>query len=203
MQNWLNDIPQLLNYFVPGYFAVVIFNFVTYSKEIKRQEVFITNSIVISFILNAITNSIGNYVQCIAKHKLIALLVEAVIFGLCVGFLWKKEKIQNQIEFIFGRNFADNPFIETWRTIDDNQIWQVTVQLNGTPYIFVGQLTAVYDPYGDSVLELSYYQKYDGEGNLIADGTCSDNQKLFFGQDKILYLDQRIIDKERAYDSLV
>lgn len=203
MQNWLTDIPQLLNYFVPGYLTILIFHYVTYSKWYKRNEIFITNSIVISYFLNQINMKLDKYFQVFANHRLTTLLVEAVCLGLCVGLLWKKEKIQQWSELFFDRNLTESPYIETWQKIDDDQIWQVTVQLNGFPYIYVGQLTTVYNPHGDSILELSYYQKYDTDSNLIEDCTNSDSRKLYFEQDKILYLDQHIKNKETNNDCLV
>mgnify|MGYP004554525553 CR=1 FL=1 len=122
----LNNMPLLLEYFVPGFVTLSIFSFFVSRKHSKY---FIVNSVVVSYILRALCISIHSFI-C-KKHKfewnerIIWLMVIAVIVSIIMIFLYDS-KIVN---FVFRKI--------NYKSIHDN-IWRDVIDYkNGTTMRFI------------------------------------------------------------------
>lgn len=175
--NWITDlirnIPELLNYFVPGYIFISIYDFILLKKN-NYQETNLTifKSVTISYILKTLYDKIITkweievlYREIDPLLNIIILLFMSTILGYLFGLIGYSSII-NKLLLKIGIH----------RTVKDN-IWSNIIKKGHYLRIFAkdysksycGQCTYYENDEKEPIVVLSRYQIFDSSAEVICD----------------------------------
>lgn len=201
LQTIIDSIPQLLIFFVPGFVTIVCFKFVTYTERNDNDNRVFLSSVVCSYLMYTITTIIIDKISRSQSLFIAVLLVEAIVAGFAVGFVWKSKRVQFVLSKCFSRNIVESSFVETWRNITAEQVWFVDLYLKEPKQIISGQVVNVYDPYKTPVIRVMCFSIYNQNGNLLEDQNDSDSISLLINLSNINYYIESIEERKNPDDT--
>ena len=201
LQTIIDSIPQLLICFVPGFVTIVCFKFVTYTERNDNDNRVFLSSVVCSYLMYTITTIIIDKISRSQSLFIAVLLVEAIVAGFAVGFVWKSKRVQFVLSKCFSRNIVESSFVETWRNITAEQVWFVDLYLKEPKQIISGQVVNVYDPYKTPVIRVMCFSIYNQKGNLLEDQNDSDSISLLINLSNINYYIESIEERKNPDDT--
>ena len=201
LQIIIDSIPQLLIFFVPGFVTIVCFKFVTYTERNDNDNRVFLSSVVCSYLMYTITTIIIDKISRSQSLFIAVLLVEAIVAGFAVGFVWKSKPVQFVLSKCFSRNIVESSFVETWRNITAEQVWFVDLYLKEPKQIISGQVVNVYDPYKTPVIRVMCFSIYNQNGNLLEDQNDSDSISLLINLSNINYYIESIEERKNPDDT--
>lgn len=201
LQTIIDSIPQLLIFFVPGFVTIVCFKFVTYTERNDNDNRVFLSSVVCSYLMYTITTIIIDKISRSQSLFIAVLLVEAIVAGFAVGFVWKSKRVQFVLSKCFSRNIVESSFVETWRNITAEQVWFVDLYLKEPKQIISGQVVNVYDPYKTPVIRVMCFSIYNQNGNLLEDQNDSDSFSLLINLSNINYYIESIEERKNPDDT--
>ncbi len=201
LQTIIDSIPQLLIFFVPGFVTIVCFKFVTYTERNDNDNRVFLSSVVCSYLMYTITTIIIDKISRSQSLFIAVLLVEAIVAGFAVGFVWKSKRVQFVLSKCFSRNIVESSFVETWRNITAEQVWFVDLYLKEPKQIISGQVVNVYDPYKTPVIRVMCFSIYNQKGNLLEDQNDSDSISLLINLSNINYYIESIEERKNPDDT--
>ena len=201
LQTIIDSIPQLLIFFVPGFVTIVCFKFVTYTERNDNDNRVFLSSVVCSYLMYTITTIIIDKISRSQSLFIAVLLVEAIVAGFAVGFVWKSKRVQFVLSKFFSRNIVESSFVETWRNITAEQVWFVDLYLKEPKQIISGQVVNVYDPYKTPVIRVMCFSIYNQNGNLLEDQNDSDSISLLINLSNINYYIESIEERKNPDDT--
>ena len=201
LQTIIDSFPQLLIFFVPGFVTIVCFKFVTYTERNDNDNRVFLSSVVCSYLMYTITTIIIDKISRSQSLFIAVLLVEAIVAGFAVGFVWKSKRVQFVLSKCFSRNIVESSFVETWRNITAEQVWFVDLYLKEPKQIISGQVVNVYDPYKTPVIRVMCFSIYNQKGNLLEDQNDSDSISLLINLSNINYYIESIEERKNPDDT--
>lgn len=157
----INNIPGLLQYFIPGYWVLFLFCFLT-SKKINATTKNIL-SCVISYILLSLIYLIRNIIPLnlipnnALSNSALSLII-GTIFSILISFILINEKTSKILTKFFYKTINDN----IWRDVLDLENGSnLKVYVKDKDYYVIGSCDT-YEENGDSSwISISGFAKYD------------------------------------------
>ena len=178
----INNIPELLNYFVPGYIFISIYNFMLLKKaNVQEGNFIILKSIAISYILKTLYDKIITqweievlYVEIDPLLNVIILLFISLILGYLLGLIGYSP-VANKFLLRFGIH----------RTVKEN-IWANVIKKGHYIRVFkkdysksyCGQCTFYENDTREPIIVLSRYVIYNDNAEVICDYSNDDTASI-------------------------
>lgn len=184
--SWITDliknIPELLNYFVPGYIFISIYNFMLLKKaNVQESNFIILKSIAISYILKTLYDKIITqweievlYVEIDPLLNVTILLFISLILGYLLGLIGYSP-VANKFLLRFGIH----------RTVKEN-IWANVIKKGHYIRVFkkdysksyCGQCTFYENDTREPIIVLSRYVIYNDNADVICDYSNDDTASI-------------------------
>ena len=184
--SWITDliknIPKLLNYFVPGYIFISIYNFMLLKKaNVQESNFIILKSIAISYILKTLYDKIITqweievlYVEIDPLLNVTILLFISLILGYLLGLIGYSP-VANKFLLRFGIH----------RTVKEN-IWANVIKKGHYIRVFkkdysksyCGQCTFYENDTREPIIVLSRYVIYNDNADVICDYSNDDTASI-------------------------
>ena len=134
----LNQIPIILEYFIPGFVFLTLFNFFTSRKSEKYQLI---TSVVISYIIKSSLSILHTvmltHVIFRTSEKVIILVINSIVTAILLSVVYKSKWLQHILIKIGNNTVHDNIWIDV---LDQNDGSIVRVDLGDTVYFGVVEL---------------------------------------------------------------
>ena len=196
----LNGITVFAQYFVPGYIFLSCFYFSSAIKNKDGIEIQLIKSVTFSYIIFTASYYLANFTFGFLKgFEIVLSIVISSFLGLLFGRLRKTKLILKPMQCLFKRQTSDNYYVNLWEeSIANNEIVLLKIRIKDDPLTFFGQLYRVTSPFGDTSLELKYYQCKDAEGKIIHDFSDDDSKSMIIDCDsiKISEIQKRKVEEE-------
>lgn len=176
----LENIPLILQYFVPGFVSLLIFRFFS-SKELKESQSGIIISAVASYVLIAITelfadkiaflNSIHDSVLMKSGVAIIIGSIGAVIFALIFRAKW----FSNLLVKCFNKTPNDNIWMDI---IDFKKGSNLKIYERGKDYYITGHHYANEEKGNDSWFAVTAYSKKRVENDEVIEDHSSNEKDI-------------------------
>ena len=194
MGEYLNYIPTLLSYFIPGYLGFSILKAII---GLKPETPFtISISCVVSFVSISIIKAIQNqnvYQDHITAIELIlSIALCCMVFSLIAKILhWSKAK--EIMSETFNITYPNSICEDLW---DPSEVNYVTLKLKSQEHKICGQLTTINEnDNGECWLGLSLYEFLDDEDNTIS--SCANPDRTFIvNTSEIEYATFIVVERE-------
>lgn len=163
--NFINNIPLILQYIIPGYLGIQLFAFIS-SKKVNQKTAIISGTILSYLLL-----SFWSLIRCIDKLKFTTQLVpdtplvnSAIISIFCIilsvifGIVFTRDKFKDFIIKFFNKT----PHDSIWRDVlNFKEGSNLKVYLKDKPYYIIGRHHISEENGDDSWFSIKAYGKYD------------------------------------------
>lgn len=168
----IENIPEILQYFIPGYLFIIIFRFLT-NKKIEKSIVLIM-SCVLSYVFLSLTKS-----YCESTNIFIISAITVIIAVVC-GLLFSLIYISKWFSWILVHVFHKTVHDDIWHDVFDFKNGSnLKVYFKDKDYYVIGSYRISEDNGNDSWFAISGYGKYDKETNdPIENGFIGDNSVI-------------------------
>lgn len=179
----IDNIPTLLQYFIPGYWVIFVFRYFC-SKKISDNMNHIM-SCVISYILVALVSLMRSRFERVSllpdtpiTNSAISILIGTVL-AIIVAILFSSKRFSKITVFLFNKTPND----DIWRDVLDlKKGSNLKIYLKNEEYYIIGHHKNHEDKEGESWLAVSAFGKFDKETNKNYR-----NEPSFLNDENVIY----------------
>lgn len=180
MKAFINFLPQVIFYFIPGAFFFGVFNFITNKKD-KEYKYYIFKSIIISYILNRLYFCTDIFKLHLSTNinilfTLFISVILAYLVSLIIKSLWFNKLL---MQLNIYRNLKTNFWNDVFDYKNGNYI---AVYLKNEELIYYGTIVKHDENKGKCFVMLENYIVYNYEGDKINKEDVNNKVVLFLDE---------------------
>ena len=165
---FLDNIPTLLQYFVPGYFSLIIFKYFT-SKKIENNIGYVMGCVfsyvLLSFVslMRTNTNIISNIPDSAMGNSAIAIIL-GIIFSVGIALVFSSKHFSRLTVYLFNKTPNDSIWYDV---LDLKNGSNLKIYLKNKDYYVIGHHKNHEENGNDSWIAVSAFGKFDVKTNQL------------------------------------
>lgn len=188
IQQIINIIPSILQYFVPGYIFLTLYNWIMSKTSADNQKMI--GSCVISFISISIIKALNSYLLKWNKLDTNIWIGAICSIFLCsiVSILFAKLFSCKKVDRFINEIFSVSLHKEILDSLIDKSA-NIKIYFKNKDYYFIGHLNSYSIEKGETMICVSQQIKYDFNDNEIYSQESTPNAYLLFNLKEVDYIE--------------